>query len=300
MHESAYDLSFEEAVRDFCDDQEYKGNSRATVRYYRSNLGRFRRDTETATLADFTERRIRRWLVSHKDVSSATLATYDRSLRVFARWLHHRGYVAANPMDRLSKPRTKTKPITTFTRDEVREMLRVAKAKRNPLRDTALITLLLDTGLRIGEATGLRLQDIDWRQGWLSVDGKSGPRQVPFGNRTRICLKRYVDQGRRARDPSVRAVFLERGGVPLTPEAATHHIAKIAKAANAQASKMGPHTFRHTFAVEFIRAGGDAFSLQRLLGHTTLEMTRRYVHLAQTDLRTAHKRFSPTDSWTRP
>jgi len=86
----------------------------------------------------------------------------------------------------------------------------------------------------------------------------------------------------------------------LTPEAATHHIAKIARAAKAQASKVGPHTFRHTFAVEFIRAGGDAFSLQRLLGHTTLEMTRRYVHLAQTDLRTAHKRFSPTDSWTRP
>ncbi|HKI56810.1 MAG TPA: site-specific integrase, partial [Trueperaceae bacterium] len=111
MHESAYDLSFDEAVRDFCDDQEYKGNSPATVRYYRSNLGRFQRDAEIAAISDFSERKIRRWLVSHRDVSSATLATYDRCLRVFARWLHHRGYVDCNPMANLSKPRNKTRPI---------------------------------------------------------------------------------------------------------------------------------------------------------------------------------------------
>jgi len=61
--------------------------------------------------------------------------------------------------------------------------------------------------------------------------------------------------------------------------------------------KAGPHTFRHTFAVEFIRAGGDAFTLQRLLGHSTLDMTRRYVHLADCDLRAAHKRFAPGDAW---
>jgi integrase len=53
----------------------------------------------------------------------------------------------------------------------------------------------------------------------------------------------------------------------------------------------------HTFSVEFIRAGGDAFSLQGLLGHSTLDMTRRYVNLADTDLRAVHRRFAPADSW---
>lgn len=87
--------------------------------------------------------------------------------------------------------------------------------------------------------------------------------------------------------------------MPLTSRSATHHTAKIARLANAQASKVGSHTFRHTLVVEFVRAGVDAFTLQRLLGHTTLEVARRNVHLAKTNLQLAHKRFAPTDRRTR-
>jgi len=175
-------------------------------------------------------------------------------------------------------------------------MLQQARARRNPLRDEALLTVLLDTGLRIGEVAGLCLRDIDWQQGWLKVDGKTGPRAVPFGKKTRRALRLYIERERRARSPQEQCVFLgSRGGQPLTAESGSQAITRLARAAHVKASKVGPHTFRHTFALEFIRAGGDAFSLQRLLGHSTLDMTRRYVNLAQTDLRAAHMRFSPGD-----
>jgi len=296
MHESRIPSQrLEWALAEFFEDQRYKGNSPATLRFYQSTLCRFQRDTSITLLEEFSEETIRSWLLAHPSVSKATLATYDRCLRVVGRWLFRRGYLPEDPMRRLPKPKAKLGPLATFTQEDVQAMVRVARTGRNPLRDVALITLLLDTGLRVGEAMNLRLQSVDWVQGWLSVDGKTGPRIVPFGRKSRMALRRYVDQGRRAQSPSVQHLFVARGGVPMTVQTATQRVTKLARAAGSRATKVGPHTFRHTFAVEFIRAGGDAFTLQRILGHTTLDMTRRYVHLADDDLRRVHARFAPAE-----
>jgi integrase/recombinase XerD len=288
-------VTLQEALTEFCEEQQYKGNSPRTVEFYSETVEHFIKDTGACLLGDFNERRIRSWLLSHRGLSSVTLATYDRALRVLANWLYNRGYVSEHPMKLLPRPKAKRAQVVVFTPAEVMAMLVDAKGRRNPLRDVALIMLLLDTGLRIGEATTLRLQDIQWTEGFLSVNGKTGERVVPFGRKVKAALKRYIDRERIASNSSVREVFLTREGVPFRSKLATYHLRKIARRANVKASKQGPHTFRHTFALEFIRAGGDAFTLQRLLGHTTLDMTRRYVHLAQTDLRAAHRRFAPGD-----
>ncbi len=287
--------TLDEALAEFYEDQRYKGNSAATLYFYRSNLDRFQRGTGIVYLDDFQESAVRRWLLQHTNVSQSTLATYDRSIRVVSKWLHNRGYLPVDPMDRLPKPKARTTPMATFSEADVRTMVGLARASRQPLRDVALITLLLDTGLRIGEAMSLQLRDVDWVQGWLSVEGKTGQRVVPFGRKCRLALRRYVDRGRRAASPGVQHVFIAKGGVPMSVSAATHHVVKFARAAGSRATKVGPHTFRHTFAVEYIRAGGDAFTLQRILGHTTLDMTRRYVHLANEDIRSAHARYAPAE-----
>lgn len=284
-----------EALDDFIAEQEYKGNRPATIHYYRSNLDRFTTGTGVIYLDELDEARVRTWLLSHRKLSPNTIATYDRSIRVFAGWLHRRGYLTSNPLATLPKPRGKSMEIVTFTHDEVRAMIAHAKSRRQPMRDVALLTLLLDTGLRIGEATSLRLAQINWQGGWLTVDGKTGERSVPFGHKSKRALRRYIDLERKASAVSEQTVFLARGGRPMRVGTATHHVIRIAKAVKVAATKLGPHTFRHTFAVEFIRNGGDAFTLQRLLGHSTLDMTRRYVHLAKSDLAAAHKRFGPAD-----
>jgi integrase/recombinase XerD len=287
--------SIVEALEEFYSEQEYKGNRPATLLFYRKNFAHFLKDTGVAEVSAFEEGLIRRWLLAHRTLSPNSLATYDRCLRVFGGWLYRRGYVPENPMGMLPKPKGKRVEIVTFTAEEVRAMLTDAQRRNHPLRDSALLTLLLDTGLRIGEASSLQLQDVDWGLGSLMVDGKSGERSVPFGRKAKQALRRYIDRERVAASPTVREVFLSRSGTRLLPNAATHHVIKIARTANVRATKLGPHTFRHTFALEFIRAGGDAFTLQRILGHTTLDMTRKYVHLANTDLRAAHKRFAPGD-----
>lgn len=289
------DTTLPMALEHFYAEQEYKGNRPATLLFYRKSHAHFLKDTGITQLEQFTSDVVRGWLIQHRGLSPNSLATYDRSLRVFAGWLHRRGYLAANPMEALPKPKGRRVEVVTFTADEVRAMLEVARGRNYPLRDTALLILLLDTGLRIGEATSLGLRDVSWMEGWLSVDGKSGERTVPFGRKAKAALKRYVDRGRYAVSPAVGEVFVSREGTRLSVDAASHHVIKIAKLAGVRAKKCGPHTFRHTFAVEFIRAGGDAFNLQRILGHTTLDMTRRYVHLAAGDTRAAHARFAPAD-----
>lgn len=290
-------ITLREAFDDFAADKEYQGVSPWTTNFYRRNFEHFRRDTGIEALRDVTEGRVRSWLVGHRGVSPTTLATYDRSLRVTFNWLEKRGYIAESPMARLPKPRAARTVVDTFSRDDVHAIIKAAKAGRHPRRDVALVTLLLDTGLRIGEATNLKLDDVRWTDGVLAASGKTGPRSVPFGRRTKAALKLYIDRKRKAVSPRVREVFLTRSGYVLTAHAGSQQISAIVREAGVKVRKKGPHTFRHTFAVEFIRAGGDAFTLQRLLGHTTLDMTRRYVHLADSDLRVAHRRFAPADSW---
>jgi site-specific recombinase XerD len=296
----AHAVSLREAFDDFVADKQYQGVSPATISFYSRNWKHFVRDTGVVDVADLSPGVIRGWLLTHQGVTPTTLATYDRSLRVTLNWFEKHGYVVESPMKVLPKRRTPRTTVDTFTLTEAQAIIKQAKAGRHPRRDVALATLLLDTGLRIGEAIGLRLEDLDWVESYLQVTGKTGPRVVPFGRRAKAALKLYVDRERRAASPRVRKLFLTRSGQPLSVDAGCQQVSKIVRGAGAAVRKAGPHTFRHTFAVEFIRAGGDAFTLQRLLGHSTLDMTRRYVHLADTDLRTAHRRFAVADAWLAP
>jgi site-specific recombinase XerD len=295
----AHETTFREAFEDFIEDKLYQGARPATIHFYRSNVDHFLRDTGIASLDELTLQTIRRWLLEHKDLAPNTLATYDRCLRVVCNWLERRGYVPESPMRQLPKRHPKRTTIETFSREDLHAILDRCRKSRYPRRDIALITLLLDTGLRIGEAIGMRLDDIGWTAGTLQVDGKTGPRVVPFGRKSKAALKAYIDRERRSSMPNTREVFLTRTGDPMTTRMATHHVIHLVRQAGVDVKKAGPHTLRHTFALEFVRAGGDAFSLQKLLGHSTLDMTRRYVHLADTDLRAAHRRFAPADSWLR-
>lgn len=289
--------SLREAFEDFIEDKEYQGARPATLHFYRSNWEHFLRDTRITSLEELTLPTIRGWLLAHKHLSPNTLATYDRCLRVIANWLEKRGYVGQSPMRDLPKRKPRRTQIETLTRDQMQAILERCRRGRTARRDTALFTVLLDTGLRIGEAVSLKLEDIVWNERIMHADGKTGPRVVPFGRRSKAALKLYVDRERRSPDPSIREVFLTRSGEPMTTRLATHHVIRVVREAGVEVSKAGPHTLRHTFAVEFVRAGGDAFSLQRILGHSTLDMTRRYVQLADSDLRAAHRKFAPADTW---
>jgi integrase/recombinase XerD len=124
---------------------------------------------------------------------------------------------------------------------------------------------------------------------------KGGKGRVVFlGNAARTALWRYLAEREDESDPRA-PLFLERTGRPLNKMALRFLIGGLGK--NAHIQKCHPHRFRHTFAITYLRNGGDLFTLQALLGHSTLEMVRHYARIAEVDVAQAHRRASPADNW---
>ena len=159
-----------------------------------------------------------------------------------------------------------------------------------------LITLLLDTGLRVSELADLRLDDVI-ADGFLRVRGKGNKeRLVPLGSVSHRRLTEYVSRDRpRPIAAFVDHLFLARDGRPMTAVAVKHAFRRIGARAGLAGVRTNPHTFRHTFAKLYLVNGGDLFSLQRILGHTTLDMVRRYVDLDAGDVKRIHVQASPVD-----
>lgn len=201
---------------------------------------------------------------------------YFRALKALFNWCEKR-YGVANPIRVVAPPRRSSKLPRTLSSAEIGCLFLVPL----PKRDRALITLLLDTGVRIGEAVGLRVQDIGLET--ILVDGKTGPREVPLSEGTRRQLLDLAREG---------YVFPGWGG-HISVHQGYYIVRRAFLAASIKGRKLGPHTLRHTFGRYFIMAGGDAFSLQKILGHTDIQTTRIYVELNTRDIVRQHHKFTP-------
>ena len=228
-----------------------------------------------------------------KAVSASTVQTYHRHLRTFFRWLVQEELLEASPMEAVPTPISRPDQIQPFTPAQVTALLVAAKKSPQARRDTALLVMLFDTGMRASEICSLCLKDADLTNRRFSVLGKGNKRRtVPFGGTAAKSLWQYLKDD--PRDPS-DPVFYSRRGEPLTRFGLRQLLERLGDAAGIEVTRCSPHTMRHTFAVEFLRAGGNVFTLQQLLGHTSLSMTNRYVALAQADIEAQHRQFSPAD-----
>jgi site-specific recombinase XerD len=142
------------------------------------------------------------------------------------------------------------------------------------------------------------MDDLWLDQGLLKVLGKGGKeRLIPIGREVQRVLWRYVYRHRaRPRMEKRDFLFITRDGDQVTKSRLEILMKKYGQKAGITGVRCSPHTLRHTAAITFLRNGGDVFSLQRILGHTTLEMTRHYCELADVDVKRAHLTASPVDN----
>jgi site-specific recombinase XerD len=221
-----------------------------------------------------------------------------RALRSFSTWAHEEGYLEENIMRKLKLPKLPTTNPEPLSQDEIERILAVSLDDSSEcLRNFSILMMFLDTGIRLDELTGLRISKINFTIGEMTVFGKgSKERKVPIGLQAKKSLIEYIAKERpEPRNPQDDdMVYLNVDGYPITHGAVEKIFQRIKKKANVP--KLHPHRCRHTFSVRYLANGGDAFSLQKILGHTSLEMTRKYVNLASDDIKEKHRRFSPMDN----
>jgi len=166
------------------------------------------------------------------------------------------------------------------------------------LRDFCFLLLLLDTGVRLSEGLGLRVADVDLERGCAVVIGKGNKqREVGLSARLVAELRSYLSRREAAVAdigcPDSAWLFPNDVGRRLAAKTVQQKLRKYADEGGIRGVRVSPHTLRHTYALNFVRSGGDPFTLQKVLGHESLETTRRYCELASADVLRRQRELSP-------
>ncbi len=244
---------------------------------------------------------LRSWLGSMvaARLSRSTIARRGAAVRCFFAWAHEEGLVPDDPAARLvtAQPRPAL-PTALAVAPATRlvESAREAAADDDPvaLRDWALVELLYATGVRVSEAAGLDVDDVDLGQRLVRVMGKGGKeRVVPFGAPAARAVQAWLARGRPqlARPGSGPALLLGvRGGRadPRQLRSAVHRASALAGV-----DDIAPHALRHTAATHLLQGGSDLRSVQELLGHASLATTQRYTHVTADRLRASYLQAHP-------
>lgn len=231
----------------------------------------------------------------------STIARYIIALKRLAELLIDHKWAYENYAEGISLPVPKHRTIQSFTPEQTQiifDTLRSARTNYVSRTQTALVLyVILDTGLRISEVLNLRPLDINTSARLIKVIGKGDKeREVPVSLKTIAMLQSWILHRDTERGGFIfRAYKTNR---PLTSAVFRNALRTVKKnigdTLGIDALRLSPHTFRHTFARNWIVNGGDAFSLRLILGHTSMRTTEKYVFLWGTDLVGAHDRVLPT------
>jgi integrase/recombinase XerD len=180
--------------------------------------------------------------------------------------------------------------LPTFTAAQIKCLLKWKPKAKCSQRLHLLILILLDSGCRVSEALTLRVRDVDMDNMLVTLDGKGRKQRiVPFSFELRKVLFRYIAEFNRKPDSLLLA---SRNETQLGRRVMLRDVKRVCKRLGFDPPARTLHSFRHSFAVNYLRRGGSVFHLQKVLGHSTLEMTRRYANLVTTDLQAVHERVS--------
>jgi len=313
--------SLKSLVKGFVLTKQTEGKSPRTVEYYRGSLKRFLWYAEKQDWSDdarvITEWHIREFLgyvgsethrwglegngseTSQPKASYSTVRHYFVVLSCFFNWVTQEGLLKENPMARIKVAKSKPKVITPYVSEEIKRMLRVCdydyehNAKFLGSRNRAIILVLLDTGIRLSELAALKVSDVQNESGWIKIWGKgSKERVVRIGKTAQKAIWRYLlfrpNEGE-------ERLWLTEEGRPIGAGGIQSLVKRLKQRAGVNGNG-SIHRFRHTFALNFLRADKNVFNLQYLLGHSDLDMVRRYISaLGMEDALKAHEKASPAD-----
>ena len=307
-------LALENLIQGFRLSCQTEGKSPKTIEWYYSFLDRFRRflilSNYPANINRINKDHIRlfiRYLQeeartphSNKPLSIATIQGYVRTLKAFFSWALREEYVDTNPMKKIPVPKGTIKIVNTFAHEQIRNLLHICR-NTNGLgyRNLTVFLLLIDTGLIVSELVGIELEYVNLVEGYIKIRKAKGnkERQVPIGSLVQKTLWKYINNCRsKPLTRKITKLFLSDNGIPITKSGVQQMVRRSGRQAGISGVRCSCHTFRHTFAKNYLLNGGDIFSLQKILGHSSLASVRVYLNLFTDDIKKQHQRFSPVDN----
>lgn len=309
------------AIDGFKLSNEASGLADKTIRWYDSNLNLFQDwihdhlNNGEVKIEEISDNDLKRYLseLRNKDscfedhpfrpeekhsLSPRTIRGYYASLSAFFNWAVREDFLSNSPLENIPKPKAPRYLPDPFSKENIQALLDACDdlPDSTSQRAKAMILLLLDSGVRLSEMVNLKYPDVDLKTGRAKIMGKGAKeRFVYFGRKTKKALWRYISLTRPEPMPTVKNLLLSVDGRPMKNRRIGHILSNLGE--KAEIEDVHAHRFRRTAAVQFIRNGGSIFALQKLLGHESLEMVRRYVELASKDVENAHRSASPVDRW---
>lgn len=315
--------TIERAIEDYLLDHEGGNHSKKTLEWHNTALGLMRKyfveEREITLVGEIDSPDINAWFAHMRKSpggrgkvrSERTIQTYARSARAFFHWLVSRETIESNPFDRVTFPKVGKPLIQTIDSEEFERLLLACTppnetgpiAERAVVRNRAILWVFYDTGIRVSELCGLRLEDFDRKHGILTVTGKgSKERRVALGNNCLRNLLYYLDRYRPNEEELAEwgsagenHLFLSETRLPLTKNGVTLLFARIKKRSGITGKRISPHIFRHSFAIRYLVLGNDPFSLQELLGHEDMTTVKNYMHMNDETIQAQKRKYSPGD-----
>ena len=290
LEEAARQVRLEPLVREWLLDLQVLGRSRHTIDWYEQKMRWYFQHGEARTLDQLTAFELKRFLAEQQSrgLSENTVHGDFQTIRAFANWALRESYRVDPALLRVRAPKVAQKEMETYSAEQQQGILRAAPAGWARMA----VAILLGTGMRAGELCALSLEDLedDGEATFLKIRRGKGAkfRRVPVSHQLRRELIRYRNRTRP--DCSSELLLVLRDGRPVSVECVSRFFQRLGRRVG---FRIHAHKFRHTFATEYLRRGGEIERLRRILGHTTYVMVMRYVHLDKGDLYRDFDRCAP-------
>ncbi|WP_408010160.1 tyrosine-type recombinase/integrase [Pseudalkalibacillus sp. A8] len=293
------EMLIQEVYEDFQMENKVKNLSEMTLLFYEQNLKYFKEYLERAGieyLGDIEKKHVDKFILKLKDkgLKDNTINTYLRATRSFLYFAMRENYLSEFKIRLINSDKQQIEP---YSKEEIQKLIKKPNLKECGFvehRNWVLVNYLLETGNRLNTILNLKVNDIDMDNGMVVLTTTKN-RQAQFNPISIGLVKILVRYIRFYELNGEDYLFVNELGKKMTRNSMQHAIARYNRKRGV--NKTSIHAFRHTFAKHYVTSGGDAFKLQRLLGHSTLQVTLNYVKLYANDLKEGFERHSIVSSF---
>jgi len=298
------DIKLSAVIEEYLQHHDGRNHSPKTVRWYADILGALNAFLgPNADLGDLSPTVIRAYQ-SHlrtrrkpdgNPLSDESLHDHARGIRTFLSWLYREDYLDEDLAPRIDMPRVAKKELKVLTEEEMVTLFRnLPVSDDQGCRNLAIVSLMVDSGLRLSEISKLDVDDVFLEEGLVRVQGKGRREErVPFGSTTAKALRRYLQHFRHHIANGTDALFVNQYGGRLGTEGIKSMFQRLRDRTGIE--RLHPHLLRHTAATRLLANGCDLHSVQRILRHRNVTTTTRYLHLLNSDVQAKMRAFSPLD-----